>query len=111
MLLDEKSTFSRIDAAFQQQLAVVVEPQWKYLAPYITPSPPPGAGKDVPVIDQLEQWRKRMHPTFGDLDEILNRLYIQPPLPLSVVENIAQQPRIPTSGRDHDGTSVCVLCY
>ena len=108
MLLDEKSTFSTIDATFQQQLSVVVEPHWKYLAPYITPSPPPGAGNDVPVIDQLQQWREKMHPTFGDLDEILSHLYIQPPLPHSV---IAQQPRIPTPRRDHDGILVCVLCY
>ena len=104
MLLDEKSTFLRIDAAFQQQLVVVAEAQWKYLAPYITPAPPPGAGNDVLVIDQLQQWRQRMQPTFGDLDEILSHLYIQPPIPPSAIESIAQHPRISIPGRDHDGT-------
>ena len=104
MLLDEKSTFLHIDAAFQQQLVVVAEPHWKYLAPYITPSPPPGAGNNVPVIDQLQQWRERMQPTFGDLDEILSHLYIQPPIPPSAIESIVQHPRISLPGRDHDGT-------
>ena len=104
MLLDEKSTLSTIHTTFQQQFAVVAEVQWKYLAPYITPSPPPGAGSEVPVFDQLQQWRERMQPTFGDLDEILSRLYIQPPIPPSANESIAQHPRIPIPGRDHDGT-------
>ena len=112
-LLDEQSTFSTIDATFLQQFAVIIEPQWKYFAPYITPSsPPPGIGSDVPIFDQLKQWKERMQPTFGDLDEILSRLYIQSPSHLLVV---VPHPRIPTPGRDHDGTYIhmynqCVDC-
>ena len=74
----------QIDAAFIQQFAVVAEPHWKLLAPYINPSIPSGPGiKEVPAIDQLQRWRERMCPTFGDLTEILSRLHIAPHSPIS----------------------------
>ena len=108
MLLDEKSFFSTIDAAFQQQLAVVFEPQWKYLAPYISPSSLPSAGNEIPVIDLLQQWRERMHPTFGDLAEILCNLYIQPPLPSPP---ISQLPTELLTGTDQNGTIILCTLY
>ena len=109
VLLDKNSISSTIDAAFQQQLAVVVEPQWKYFAPYISPSSLPGAENEVPVINMLQQWRERMHPTFGDVSEILSHLYIEPPIPLSALKDIKQQ-LIVTSGRHHEGMYIYYLC-
>ena len=95
MLHDDKLTFTDIDTAVQQQLAVIVEPHWKHLAPYINPSAPPDSEN---VIDHLQDWRERMHPTFGDLSEILSHLYIQPPLPSDV-----QPPVISLPSRNADG--------
>lgn len=86
MLHDDKLTFTDIDATVQQQLVVIVGLHWKYLAPYINPSAPPSDGNVELVIDQFQKWRERMHPTIGDLSEILCHLYIQTPLPLSVVQ-------------------------
>ena len=103
VLQDDKLTFNSIDEEFEQQLEVVVGPHWKHLAPYINPSAPHGSGNEEPVIEQLKKWRKRMHPTFGDLSEILNCLYIQPPPPSSV---ILKDPRTPSPSKDQDGMYV-----
>ena len=105
MLLDDELTFCGIDQDLDKQLAVIVEPHWKHLAPYINPSTPPGS--EEPVIEQLKKWRERMHPTFGDLSEILSRIYIQPPSPSSM---IAKDTRTPSPSKDHDGmySSTCV---
>lgn len=108
MLRDDKSIFLDIDAAFQQQFAVVFELQWKHLAPYINPSAPPESRNTETVNDQIRRWRERVHPTFGDLAEILSRLYIQPPLPLSVVST--QHLRTPAPTRDPDGMYCMFKC-
>ena len=102
MLQDDKLTFCSIDQEFDEQLAVVVEPHWKHLAPYINPSAPPGSGSEEPVIEQLKKWRERMHPTFGDLSEILSRLYIQPP-PLSMIASNSKGSRTSSPSKDQYG--------
>ena len=98
MLHDNSLAFTSIDATAQQQLAVIVEPHWKHLAPYINPSASTGPESEEPVIDHLQRWRERMHPTFGDLSQILSHLYIQPPLPGDV-----QLPVTSLPSRDPDG--------
>ena len=85
MLLDGKLACQEIEERFLQQFAVVAEPHWKLLSPYINPTAVSGLeAKEEPAIDQLQRWRDQMHPTYGDLVEILSRLYIQPPLPDSL---------------------------
>ena len=102
MLHDDKLTFTSIDATAQQQLAVIVEPHWKHLAPYINPSASTGPESVKPVIDHLQRWRERMHPTFGDLSEILSHLYIQPPLPSNVQLPVTSLPsRNPDGGYNY----------
>ena len=76
---------------------MVVQHQWKHLAPYINPSVSPGPGNEEPV-EQIQKWRERMQPTFGDLSEILSHLYIQPPLPSDVQLPVTSLPL-----RDPDG--------
>ena len=97
-LLNDELTFSGVSEACMEQLAVLVEPHWKHLSPYINPSTSPG-----PVVDQLKRWREKMRPTFGDLSEILSHLYIQPP-PLSAVESNVKGHRSSLSSKDQDGT-------
>lgn len=109
MLQDEKLTFCGIDEDFEQQLAVVVEPHWKHLAPYINPSAPLGSGNKEPVIEQLKKWRERMHPTFGDLSEILSRLYIQPPPPSSVILSNSKDSGTSLPSKDKDGVCSYIL--
>ena len=110
MLQDDKLTFCDIDEDSDQQLAVVVGPHWKHLAPYINPSAPPGSGNEGSVIEQLKKWRERMHPTFGDLSEILSRLYIQPPPPSSVIASNSKDPKTPSPSKDQDGMYSCTSC-
>ena len=84
-------TDKKIDVPFLQQFAVVAEPHWKLLAPYINPSTPSGPEiKEEPALDQLQRWGERMCPTFGDLTEILSRLYIASP-PSTSAESSAVQ--------------------
>ena len=106
MLHDDKLTFTSIDATAQQQFAVIVEPHWKHLAPYINPSASTDPGGVEPVIDHLQGWRDRLHPTFGDLSEILSHLYIQPPLPSDV-----QLPLTSLPLRDSDGVYIFSFFY
>ena len=106
MLHDDRLTFTSIDATAQQQLAVIVEPHWKHLAPYLNPSASTDPGNMEPVIDHLQRWRERMHQTFGDLSEILSHLYIQPPLPTDV-----QLPVTSLPPRDPAGVSNYIFCF
>lgn len=101
-LLNDKLTFSGVSEACMEQLAVLAEPHWKHLSPYINPSASPG-----PVVDQLKRWREKMHPTFGDLSEILSHLYIQPP-PLSAVESNVKGHRSSSPSKAQDGMFVLV---
>ena len=104
MLCDKKFTNEEIDAAFLQQFVVVAEPHWKLLAPYINPSVSSDPGiKEEPAIDQLQRWKERMRPTFGDLTEILSRIYIAPPAPISAESSttrVLHRSPIPTSSPD-----------
>ena len=91
MLLDDELAPQEIEERFLQHFAVVVEPHWKLLSPYINPNSVSGPrAKEEPAIDQLQRWREQLHPTYGDLVEILSRLYIQPPLPDSLEYAISQ---------------------
>ena len=89
--MDDKLACQEIEERFLQQFVVVAEPHWKLLSPYINPIAVSGPeAKEEPAIDQLQRWRDHMHPTYGDLVEILSRLYIQPPLPDSLEYDITQ---------------------
>ena len=67
-----------------------LEPYWKRLSPYMNPTavPGPGAKEETAIFYQLRRWREQMHPTYGDLMEILSRLYIQPLLPDAKTQDV-----------------------
>ena len=80
MLQNDQMASHEIEEPFLQQFAVVAEPYWSLLSPYINPlesSSPAGADRE-PVLTHLQTWKRKMRPTYGDLAEILSRLYIQP---------------------------------
>ena len=82
MLQNDQLASHEIEEPFLQQFAVVAESYWSLLSPYINPlesSSHAGADRE-PVLSHLQTWKRKMHPTYGDLAEILSRLYIQPPV-------------------------------
>ena len=90
MLQNDQVSPDEIEEPFLQQFAVVVEPHWSLLSPYINPSESSScAGADRPVLSHLQTWKRRMCPTYGDLAEILSRLYIQPPPHTGVKQSAA----------------------
>ena len=80
MLLDDTVASCEIEEPFLQQFADVSEPHWDLLAPYITPleSSPREASRHT-VLSHLQNWKRKMHPTYGDLTDILSHLFIDPP--------------------------------
>ena len=82
MLQNDQMASNEIEEPFLQQFAVVAESYWSLLSPYINPlesSSHAGADRE-PVLSHLQTWKRKMRPTYGDLAEILSRLYIQPPV-------------------------------
>ena len=80
MLLDDTVASCEIEEPFLQQFADVSEPHWDLLAPYITPleSSPREASRHT-VLGHLQNWKRKMHPMYGDLADILSHLFIDPP--------------------------------
>ena len=80
MVLDDTVASCEIEEPFLQQFADVSEPHWDLLAPYITPleSSPPEASRQT-VLSHFQNWKRKMHPTYGDLADILSHLFIDPP--------------------------------
>ena len=88
----QKSDFSddNIEEPFLQQFAVVAEPHWNLLHPFIVPiAHEQNAQQQKTVLSHLQTWNRKMHPTYGDLSEMLSRLYLQ--LPISDVHFSEQQ--------------------
>ena len=100
MLQDDQLAPREIEEPFLQQFAVVTESYWSLLSPYINPleSSSPASVDREPVLTHLQTWKGKMHPTYGDLAEILSQLYIQPP-----VNKEMEQPSAKSDGN-------CSLC-
>ena len=94
MLLDDQLAPHEIEEPFLQQFAFVAEPYWSLLSPYINPLESSShAGADgKTVLNHLQTWKRKMRPTYGDLAEILSRLYIQPPVPEEIEQPAAKRP-------------------
>ena len=77
-----------IEEPFLQQFAVVTEPHWNLLHPFIVPTAPAheqrtqqqNAQQQNTILSHLQTWNREMHPTYGDLSELLSQLYLQQPI-------------------------------
>ena len=87
MIHNENLLTKEIEEPFLQQLAVVAELHWSLLSPYICPLElNPENSREHTVLSHLQTWKRKMHPTYGDMAEIFNRFYIQPPIPAKFEE-------------------------
>ena len=80
-LLNRKIANLRIEYPFLQSLVGVMGPKWPYFYPLLSDSRNAGEQRQErkkAVISFLEDWQQREHPTYGDLIDILNGLYVLP---------------------------------
>ena len=72
-----------ISYPFLQSFAAVVQPRWAYLAPHLKLSPreeQQGRGGKKEILPLLEEWKQKTHATYGNLLDVLDSLYLLPPL-------------------------------
>ena len=72
-----------VEEPFLQQFAVVAELHWNLFHPFIVPTAQAQelhTQQQKTVLNHLQTWNRKMHPTYGDLSDILSRLYIEQPV-------------------------------
>ena len=84
-----------IEEPFLQQFAVVTEPHWNLLHPFIVPSVPAheqNTQQQKTILSHLQTWNREMHPTYADLSELLSQLYLQQPISTVQFSEQEEQP-------------------
>ena len=83
MLRNPDLSHHGIEEPFLQQFAVVAEPHWSLFQPFIASTAHAhelDAHQQKSVLSHVQTWNREMHPTYGDLSELLSRLYLQQPI-------------------------------
>ena len=97
MLRNPDLSHHGIEEPFLQQFAVVAEPHWNLLHFFIAPTAHAhelDAQQQKSVLSHLQTWNREMHPTYGDLSELLSRLYLQQPISNIQCSEQQEQPGI-----------------
>ena len=98
-----------ISYPFLQSFAAVVKPRWTYLAPHLKLFPrkqQQGRGGKKEILPLLEEWKQRTHATYGNLLDVLDSLYLLPPLTVYHEQSIH---RIENSSKLHNVANAVVL--